>query len=158
MTLRRWISLAAVDARKTLTDVFMKTMNIVHRSTITLTGGRFGHEIGSMPVVRLVHTGRKSGKTYTTMLTSPVHDGDTYVLVASKGGDDRDPQWYGNIVAHPDVDLLVKDETLPMTARTVTDEERDELWPRIVETYKGYAGYQARTDRTIPVVICEPRR
>ncbi|HEX7133115.1 MAG TPA: nitroreductase/quinone reductase family protein, partial [Iamia sp.] len=79
------------------------------------------------------------------------------VLVASKGGDDRDPLWYGNLVAQPDVEVTIAGTTTPMRARTATAEERAELWPRITTAYKGYAGYQKRTDREIPVVICEPR-
>ena len=110
-----------------------------------------------MPVVELRHVGRKSGKEYRTLLTSPLQLDGNYVLVASKGGDDRDPDWYRNLVAHPDVDLVVRGDTTPVTARTATDGERAELWPRIEQVYKGYGGYQARTDRVIPVVICERR-
>ena len=111
-----------------------------------------------MPVVELHTVGRTSGKPRTTMLTAPSHDGDTYVLVASKGGDDRDPDWYRNLIANPDIELTVDGRTLEMTARVATDEEKAEMWPRIVEAYKGYAGYQNKTDRNIPVVVCEPRR
>jgi deazaflavin-dependent oxidoreductase (nitroreductase family) len=139
------------------TDAQMKTMNFVHRVVLRLSGGRLGRTLGSMPVVELHHTGRRSGKRYTTMLTSPVHDDGTYVLVASKGGDDRDPEWYRNLTAHPEVELTVEGETIPMTARTASAEEKAELWPRIVERYKGYGGYQDKTSRDIPVVVCEPR-
>lgn len=142
----------------TLNDVRMKTMNVVHRGIRTLSGGRLGNTLGSMPVVELHHTGRKSGKQRVTMLTVPVQDGDTHVLVASKGGDDRHPEWYLNIVANPDIELETADGTrLKLTARTATDEEKAELWPRITSAYKGYAGYEKKTDRDIPVVICEPR-
>jgi deazaflavin-dependent oxidoreductase (nitroreductase family) len=110
-----------------------------------------------MPVVELHTVGRSSGKRRSTMLTAPVHDEGTYVLVASKGGDDRDPDWFRNLVANPDVELTVDGTTIPLTARVATEDEKSELWPRIVEAYKGYAGYQEKTDRNIPVVICEPR-
>ena len=79
-----------------------------------------------------------------------------YVLVASKGGDDRHPLWYLNLVAHPDIELTIRGKTLPMRARTATRAEKAELWPTIVAAYKGYEGYQRNTDRDIPVVICEP--
>ncbi len=92
------------------------------------------------------------------MLTSPIAEDGNYILVASKGGDDRDPDWYRNIVANPDIQLEIRDETLDFTARVLTEEEKLEVWSRITEAYKGYAGYQKKTDREIPVVICEPRK
>lgn len=92
------------------------------------------------------------------MLTSPVQVGDSYVLVASRGGDERHPDWYRNLVANPDVELTVGDTVREMTARTATDAERAELWPRVVRAYPGYGAYQKRTSRTIPLVVCEPRR
>jgi deazaflavin-dependent oxidoreductase (nitroreductase family) len=91
------------------------------------------------------------------MLTAPIHEPDRLVLVASKGGDDRHPDWYHNVVAHPDIEITDRGETRKMRARTATAEEKAELWPQIVAAYKGYAGYQKRTGRDIPVVICEPR-
>jgi deazaflavin-dependent oxidoreductase (nitroreductase family) len=136
----------------------MKGMNLVHKTVLKLSGGRLLNSFGSMPVVELHTVGRTSGKRRTTMLTAPIHDGDTYVLVASKGGDDRDPDWYRNLVADPAIELTVDGRTLEMTARVATDEEKADMWPRIVEAYKGYAGYQKKTDRNIPVVVCEPRR
>ena len=146
-----------MDIRDTLTDAQMKTMNFVHRTVLMVSGGRIGHRAGSMQVVQLRHIGRTSGKEYSAMLTAPIVEDGTYVLVASKGGDDRDPDWYRNLQAHPDVDLVVNGEVEHVTARTADEQERAELWPRIVDTYKGYGNYQSKTDRDIPVVICEPR-
>jgi deazaflavin-dependent oxidoreductase (nitroreductase family) len=91
------------------------------------------------------------------MLTTAVHDDARVVLVASKGGDDRDPQWYRNLTANPEVELTMEGETKKMRARTASPEEKAALWPAIVSSYKGYAAYQKRADRDIPVVICEPR-
>jgi deazaflavin-dependent oxidoreductase (nitroreductase family) len=126
-----------------LADTQMKFMNLVHRSIRTISFGRVGNTLGSMPVVELHAVGRKSG---------------SYVIVASKGGDDRDPEWYLNIVANPDVSLVIGDGTrVDVTARTATADEKAEMWPKIVDAYKGYAGYAQKTDRDIPVVICEPR-
>lgn len=135
----------------------MKAMNAVHRVLLNVSGGRIGSSFGPMPAVELHTTGRKSGQRRSTMLTAPVHDDGRYVLVASKGGDDRHPEWYLNLVANPDIELTVAGTTLPMTARTATAEEKAELWPQIVSAYKGYAGYQRRSARDIPVVICELR-
>lgn len=138
-------------------DRVMKTMNLVHRGLLTVSGGRIGSSIGTMPVVQLHTTGRSSGRRRSVMLTAPIHDPERYVLVASKGGDDRHPQWYLNLVADPDIELTVDGETRPMTARTATPDEKAAMWPEIVDAYRGYSGYQSRTDRDIPVVICEPR-
>jgi deazaflavin-dependent oxidoreductase (nitroreductase family) len=144
--------------KESLTDVQMKAVNQVHRGLLFLSGGRVGRSFGSMPVVELHTIGRTSGKRRSTMLTAPVHSDERYVLVASKGGDDRHPQWYLNLAANPEVDLTVDGTTMPMTARTATEEEKAELWPEIVAAHRGYAGYQRKTERDIPVVICEPPR
>jgi deazaflavin-dependent oxidoreductase (nitroreductase family) len=144
--------------RETLTDTQMKTMNFLHKAMLKVSGGRIGNTAGSMPVVELHVVGRKSGKTRTTMLTSPLQEDGNYVLVASKGGDDRHPEWYNNLAANPDVELVTGDgETLQVTARTASADEKADMWPRIVAVYKGYAGYAKKTERDIPVVICEPR-
>jgi len=90
------------------------------------------------------------------MLSAPILAHDRVVLVASKGGDDRHPQWYLNLVAHPEVELRIRKATFRMRARTADPAEKSELWPTIVAAYPGYAGYQRRTERDIPVVICEP--
>ena len=142
---------------ESLKDLQMKGMNAVHKTVLKLSGGRLLNSFGTMPVVELHTTGRTSGKRRSTMLTAPIHDDDTYVLVASKGGDDRDPDWYRNLVADPDIELTVDGKTLQMRARIASSEEKVEMWPRIVEAYTGYAGYQKKTDRNIPVVVCEPR-
>lgn len=143
--------------RDQLTDVQMKAMNLVHRGLLTVSGGRVGSQLASMPAVQLHTTGRASGKKRSVMLTAPVHGDGRYVLVASKGGDDRHPDWYRNLVADPNVEITYRGSTTPMTARTATADEKAELWPQIVKAYKGYGSYQKKTDRDIPVVICEPR-
>jgi deazaflavin-dependent oxidoreductase (nitroreductase family) len=79
------------------------------------------------------------------------------VLVASKGGDDRDPDWYRNLLAHPEIELTMAGRRRPMRARRASPAEKAELWPQVVAAYHGYAGYQRRTERDIPLVICEPR-
>ena len=91
------------------------------------------------------------------MLTSPVQDGDRVVLVASYGGDDRNPSWFLNLRDNPDVELTMHGATRPMRARAASPDERAELWPRVVAAHKGYGQYQTRTEREIPLVILEPR-
>src|SRR5690349_17415521 len=136
----------------------MKTMNSVHRLLVTLTRGRAGLEFGGMPVVELTTTGRRSGEPRTVLLTAPLREGEGYVVVASRGGDDRHPAWFLNLRERPDVEVAVKGgERRPMRARIVTAQERAVMWPRIAERYRNYAGYQRRTEREIPLVVLEPR-
>jgi deazaflavin-dependent oxidoreductase (nitroreductase family) len=146
-----------VQVGNTLVDVGLKAANAIHRGVLALSGGRAGRTLGGMQVVELHTVGRKTGKRRSCMLTSPIYEDDRVVLSASKGGVDRNPEWYLNLVADPNVELTVDGTTTPMRARTATPEEKAELWPRIVEAGKSYADYQRRTDRDIPVVICEPR-
>jgi deazaflavin-dependent oxidoreductase (nitroreductase family) len=146
-----------VNVREEAADAVAKTMNVLHRAVLKISGGRWLNTAFGMPAVELHTTGRKSGQRRSVMLTTPVHDGDTYVVVASKGGDDRHPDWYGNLVAQPDVELTVDGVTKPMRAHAASPAERAELWPRVVEAYKGYGGYQERTQREIPLIVLEPR-
>lgn len=146
-----------MSLQQQLADIGLRTMNQVHRVILQVTGGRVLASAFGMPVVELQTVGRKSGLPRTTMLTAPVIDGDLVVLVASKGGDDRDPDWYRNLMAHPEVELSVAGQHRLMRARRASPEEKAELWPRVVPAYQGYAGYQRRTERDIPLVICEPR-
>lgn len=139
-------------------DALSKTVNVVHKTLLAISGGRIGGTVGELPVVKLTTTGRKSGQPRTVMLTSPIHGDGRYVLVASKGGDDRDPDWYRNLVVNPQITLEHMGGAGPvsLTARTVSGDEKLELWSRIASAAKGYAAYQDKTDRDIPVVVCEP--
>jgi deazaflavin-dependent oxidoreductase (nitroreductase family) len=139
-----------------LKDTLFVGINAFHRALLRVSGGRVGRSLAGMPVVILETTGRKSGEPRRTMLTAPVVDGDTVVLVASYGGDSRHPAWYLNLTANPDVVLERAGVRTPMRARTATAEEKAALWPRIVRSYRGYAGYQKRTERDIPVVLLTP--
>jgi deazaflavin-dependent oxidoreductase (nitroreductase family) len=128
----------------------------LHRQVFDLSKGRLASRAFGMPVVKLTTMGRKSGQTRDTMLTTPVHDERQVVLVASDGGATHHPAWYLNIRKDPHVTATLAGRTRAMVARTATAEEKAVLWPQIVAAYKGYAGYQAKTDRDIPVVILEP--
>jgi deazaflavin-dependent oxidoreductase (nitroreductase family) len=146
-----------MDVQHYLADISMKTMSRVHRAIVHLAGGQVLGSAFGMPVVELHTVGRKSGRPRSTMLTAPVIDGDRVVLVASKGGDDRDPDWYRNLLADPDIELTLAGRRRPMRARRASPEEKAELWPQVVAAYQGYGSYQGRTERDIPLVICEPR-
>lgn len=139
-------------------DLVLKTMNAVHRVVLKLTGDRLGTTLAGMPALRLTTIGRRSGRPHTVMLTSPIVDGDTIVIVASRGGDDEHPAWFLNLRDNPSVRVsLQQGPEREMTARIATAEERAELWPRATAAYKGYAAYQRRTSREIPLVLLSPK-
>jgi deazaflavin-dependent oxidoreductase (nitroreductase family) len=146
-----------MPVQQTAMDLITRSMNVVHNTLQKLSGGRIGTTVFGMKAVQLHTIGRKSGQRRTVWLTSPVNDADRIVLIASKGGDDRHPDWYRNLTANPEVEITEGDDTKPYRARTASPEEKAELWPQVTAAYKGYAGYQKRTGRDIPVVICEPR-
>jgi deazaflavin-dependent oxidoreductase (nitroreductase family) len=136
----------------------LKTMNAVHRGVLKVSGGRLGWDAQNMPVVELTTTGRKSGRPHSVMLTSPVQEGNTIVIVASRGGDDHHPAWFLNLQANPEVEVAMKGGARRrMRARVATPEERARLWPLVVADHKNYAGYQKRTQREIPLVLLEPQ-
>jgi deazaflavin-dependent oxidoreductase (nitroreductase family) len=138
-------------------DFALKTMNAVHRGLIKLTGGRIGWQV-AMPVLELTTVGRKSGQPRTVLLTSPHQEGGTYVVVASRGGDDVHPAWFLNLRDKPDVEVSIKGgPKQPMRARVADAEERAKLWPKITADFKNYAQYQTKTEREIPLVFLEPR-
>jgi len=138
-------------------DLMLKVGNTIHRGMLKISGGRLGWNLGHMPVVELTTTGRRSGQPRTVMLTLPVQEGSTIVVVASRGGDDQHPAWFLNLRDNPDVEVVLKGTPKQhMTARMATAEERARLWPQVTEKYKGYAGYQAKTEREIPLVLLEP--
>ena len=145
------------EQRKPVVDAGFKLLNLTHKGVLRLTGGRWPKDLFGMPGVELQTIGNKSGEPRTVMLTSPIHDDSRVVLIASKGGDHRDPQWYRNLSANPDVQITMQGQTRAMRARTASPEEKAALWPDIVAVYKGYDSYQKKAGRDIPVVICEPR-
>src|SRR5436305_12489497 len=111
-------------------DLLLKSVNTLHRGVVKLSGGRLGWRAGGMPVVELTTTGRKSGEPRTVMLTSPVQEGSTIVIVASRGGDPTHPAWFLNLRDNPDVEVTYKGEAKQrMRARVATAEERARLWP-----------------------------
>lgn len=135
----------------------LKAMNSIHRVALTLTGGRLGWDVANMPVLELTTIGRKSGESRSVMLTSPVQEGDSLVIVASRGGDDNHPAWFLNLRDHSEVQVAFKGGAkVPMRARVATTQERERLWPQVTARYSGYAQYQKRTERQIPLVILDP--
>jgi deazaflavin-dependent oxidoreductase (nitroreductase family) len=108
------------------------------------------------PIVLLTMVGARSGKLRKVPLMRVEHDG-AYLAVASKGGAPDNPQWFHNLLAHPDIDLQDGTATVRYRARLVTSEpERSGWWRRAVEAFPPYAEYQARTEREIPLFVLEP--
>jgi deazaflavin-dependent oxidoreductase (nitroreductase family) len=140
-----------------LKDEGAKVVNTIHRTLFTATSGRIGGRIAGMPALILKTTGRKSGAVRTSMLTAPIVEDDRVVIVASYGGDDREPSWSLNLRADPEVEITMGGSTKKLHARIASAEERADLWPRVTSSYKGYAGYQTKTEREIPLVILTPR-
>ena len=138
-------------------DLQLKTMNAIHRGILAMSFGKLGWNAAGMPALELTTVGRKSGQKRSVMLTSPVQQGDTIVIVASRGGDPTHPAWFLNLRDNPDVEVAYKGgKRKPMKARVATAEERAEMWPKVTSAYKGYAGYQEKTTREIPLVLLEP--
>ena len=138
-------------------DFALKTMNSLHRGLLKVSGGRLGRTAGGMPVLAVTTTGRKTGRSHTVMLTSPVQTPSAYVIVASRGGDDQHPAWFLNLRANPDVEVAIEGgPTQRRRARVATSEERAELWPEVTAKYRNYAKYQTKTAREIPLVLLEP--
>jgi deazaflavin-dependent oxidoreductase (nitroreductase family) len=119
------------------------------------TDGTEGHDWkdGSKTLI-LTTTGRKSGEPRKMALIYGEH-GENYLVVASKGGADKHPSWYLNLVENPDVTVQVLGDKFSARARTATAAEKPELWSTMVGEWPAYQEYQQKTEREIPVVVLE---
>jgi deazaflavin-dependent oxidoreductase (nitroreductase family) len=104
----------------------------------------------------LDHVGARTGALRTTPLLYG-EDAERLVIVASKGGHERNPAWFHNLMAHPDTTVQVGSERRPVRARLASPQEREPLWAMMVSLYPGYESYQRHTAREIPLVVLEPR-
>jgi len=139
-----------------VTGVLIKWMSRINAGLYKATGGKLGGKfLQGAPVALLTTIGRKTGQTRVSPLLY-LRDGDRVVLVASHGGRATNPMWYLNLKANPKVSVQIKKEVLDLTARDATEEERAKYWPSLVEMYSSFEDYQSWTNRTIPIVICEP--
>jgi deazaflavin-dependent oxidoreductase (nitroreductase family) len=119
------------------------------------TDGAVGHIWNGVPILLLTTTGRKSGQPRTTPLIY-ARDGDAYLVVASMGGAPHHPDWYRNLVAHPNARIQVRADHVDVTARTAEEDEKARLWAIVAGQWPNYDAYQSRTDRVIPVVVLSP--
>jgi deazaflavin-dependent oxidoreductase (nitroreductase family) len=118
--------------------------------------GKVGPPFEGAPLLLLHHIGRKSGtERVTPMMYQAV--GDAYAVFASKAGADTHPDWYRNLLEHPDVTAEVGTDTVALHARDLSAHEREPIWEKQKKAYPGFAGYEEKTSRTIPVVLLERR-
>ena len=119
-------------------------------------GGKVGGPFEGAPMLLLHTTGARTGKDRVSpMMYQDLGDGRIAVF-ASKAGADTDPDWYRNLVAHPAISVEIGVETVPFTARTAVGDEREDIWTKQKNDYPGFAGYEQKTSRVIPVVVLEP--
>ena len=129
----------------------------VHVGILQRTRGRIGGTLDGAPLLVLHTTGAKSGERRQNP-TIYMPDGEKFVIVASIGGNPKNPAWYHNLRANPDdVEVDVRGGRRRVRARQATPEEAGTLWPRLFETYPPFKTYMSRTDREFPVMILEPR-
>jgi deazaflavin-dependent oxidoreductase (nitroreductase family) len=118
--------------------------------------GKVGGNFEGSPVL-IIHTnGARSDRPHVNPLMY-LKDGDRYLVFASKGGADTNPDWYYNLKAHPDIQIEVGDDTLNVRADEVKGAERDTLYKRQSDLYQGFAEYQRKTKRIIPVIALTKR-
>jgi deazaflavin-dependent oxidoreductase (nitroreductase family) len=128
-----------------------------HVAIYRASHGLIGHRVlGMPPVLLLDHVGARSDKVRTSPLLY-MRDGENVVIVASKGGNPRNPAWFHNLLANPDATVQIGSARRAVHARVAKPQERKRLWPKVVKLYGAYADYQRRTEREIPLVILEPR-
>jgi deazaflavin-dependent oxidoreductase (nitroreductase family) len=136
--------------------LLLRTGSTLNTWIYQLSGCRWlGHFPSGAPVCLLTTKGRKSGQRRTVPLLY-LADGDDLVVVASQGGAPQHPGWYFNLVANPTAEVQVGRRRFPVTARTVSAEEKAALWPRLLAIYPPYDDYQRRTTRSIPVMRLSP--
>lgn len=135
-------------------DSTARRLSSLHTALYRATGGTVGRRLVDNDMLLLTTTGRVSGEPHTVPLLY-LGTPDQLVVFASWGGRPAHPEWYQNLLAEPRAAVQVLGDRWPVTARTAADSERVSWWRRGLEAYDGYARYQARTDREIPVVLLE---
>jgi F420H(2)-dependent quinone reductase len=132
----------------------MTTWNDRNKAVIEEFRTHEGQVPGWGSLILLTTTGAKTGQQRIIPLMR-VDDGDRVIAVASKGGYPKHPDWYLNVLAHPEVTVEVGSEKFETTARILTGQEREQAFARAVEVFPNYAEYQKKTDREIPVIALE---
>lgn len=121
-------------------------------------GGRVGGDMEGWPLVLVHHVGAKSGTERVTPVVYQRLDGGAVAVFASKAGAPTNPDWYHNLVAHPDTQIELGTETIPVVARVAAGDERRAIWDRQKQAFPNFAEYEKSAgSREIPVVVLEPR-
>lgn len=118
-------------------------------------GGKVGGQFEGAPMLIMHTKGAKSGKERVIPVMYQAV-GDNFAVFASKAGAPSNPDWYHNLLAHPDITIEVGSDTIAVRARVTKGDERQRIWTRQKELYPGFADYEAATTREIPVIILEP--
>ncbi len=135
----------------------MKLGNAIHRALIKVSSGKRGWDVAGMPVLKLTTTGRKSDIARTVMLTSPLQIDEGMVIVASKGGSEKHPEWFMNLQENPEVIVETQSGSKAMLAKIMDPDNREARWNEIIQNFRNYDEYQNRTDRVIPLVVLLPK-
>jgi F420H(2)-dependent quinone reductase len=133
----------------------IRALSRIHARAYRASRGRILDQIAGMPVLLLTTTGRESGTPRTATLTY-FRDGADLVVIGSFGGSDLPPGWWLNLQHDPRASVRIGRTTSDVRARAATAEEHDRLWPLVTATHAGYARYQERTTRPIPIVLLAP--
>jgi len=136
-------------------DRTAKNWSTFHSVVYRVTAGGIGRRLVGNDMLLLTTRGIKTGSPHTVPLLY-LRDDDDLIVIASWGGRPHNPHWYTNLEANPEAAVQVKGSRWDVTAEAMGAQERAEWWQKIVSAYNGYAAYQARTDRQIPVVRLRP--
>ena len=136
-------------------DRTAKHLSSLHTLLYRATRGRVGRRLVDNDMLLLTTTGRVSGRLHTVPLLY-LQAEEALVVIASWGGRAEHPHWYMNLLADPHAHVTLPGRELSVIARTASPQERHRLWPKAVAAYAGYATYQSRTDREIPIVYLDP--
>ncbi|MEZ0150346.1 MAG: nitroreductase family deazaflavin-dependent oxidoreductase [Candidatus Reddybacter sp.] len=135
---------------------YLKVFSSLNEKVYRLTNGRVLGKLNGYDVCLVTMTGAKSGKQRVIpLMYVPYKDG--VIIVASQGGAPKNPVWFNNLVANPDIEVQYKAKKMQLRARRADADEKAAVWPVCCEHYPDYDLYQNRTGRDIPVFICEPR-
>ncbi len=136
-------------------DSTARRLSALHRVLFRATGGILGRRLVDNDMLLLATTGRRTGNRHEVPLLYLL-DGEAPIVIASWGGRDRHPEWYLNLLADPAVEVQIRDRRFTARAEALTEPDRTSWWERAVVAYDGYATYQSRTDRVIPLVRLVP--
>jgi deazaflavin-dependent oxidoreductase (nitroreductase family) len=147
----------ALTATRLVSRLLSLSLNRLDRAVLALTGGRHAatQRLAGVPVLTVETLGARSGRPHPVTLLAIARGGE-YVLIATAFGSPRHPDWYHNLVAHPDVRVTRNRVTQWFRARVTSGAERQACWDLAIATYPGYAGYEERAHRPIPVLLLAP--